>query len=51
VARDSPKLHSAGAKHVNLIGDYVWANADKATENHDGFRLVRAVPDADLLAA
>jgi hypothetical protein len=28
-----------------------WANADKATENHCGFRLVRAVPDADLLAA
>ena len=44
-------LSPLGWEHVNLTGDYVWAEADEVTENHDGFRPLRAVPDPDLLAA
>jgi hypothetical protein len=38
-------------EHINLTGDYVWSAADKATENHDGFRSLRPAPDPALLAA
>ena len=31
--------------------DYVWATAEQATGNPDGFRPLRAMPEADLLAA
>ena len=44
-------LSPLGWEHVNLTGDYVWAEADEVTENHDGFRPLRAVPDPDRLAA
>jgi TnpA family transposase len=44
-------LSPLGWEHVNLTGDYVWASPDKVTENHDGFRPLRTVPEADLLAA
>lgn len=44
-------LSPLGWEHVNLTGDYVWATAEQATGNPDGFRPLRAMPDADLLAA
>ena len=44
-------LSPLGWEHVNLTGDYVWSPADKATENHDGFRPLRPAPDPTLLAA
>ena len=44
-------LSPLGWEHVNLTGDYVWAEADQVTENHDKFRPLRAVPDPDRLAA
>ena len=44
-------LSPLGWEHVNLTGDYVWAEADQVTENHDRFRPLRAVPDPDRLAA
>jgi len=44
-------LSPLGWEHVNLTGDYVWAEADEVTENLDGYRPLRAVPDPDLLAA
>ena len=45
------RLSPLGWEHVNLTGDYVWANADEVTENRDGFRPLRAAPDPELLAA
>jgi TnpA family transposase len=44
-------LSPLGWEHVNLTGDYVWASADQASENHDGFRPLMTLPEADLLAA
>ena len=44
-------LSPLGWEHINLTGDYVWSPADEATENHDGFRALRPVPDSALLAA
>jgi TnpA family transposase len=44
-------LSPLGWEHVNLTGDYVWANAGEVTENHDGFRPLRAAPGVDRLAA
>jgi hypothetical protein len=44
-------LSPLGWEHVNLTGDYVWAPADESTENHDGFRPLRMLPEAPLLAA
>jgi hypothetical protein len=35
-------LSPLGWEHVNLTGDYVWASADQASENPDGFRPLRA---------
>jgi TnpA family transposase len=44
-------LSPLGWEHVNLTGDYVWTAADGASETRDGFRPLRAVPDAARLAA
>jgi len=44
-------LSPLGWEHVNLTGDYVWAPADESTENPDGFRPLRVLPEAALLAA
>jgi TnpA family transposase len=44
-------LSPLGWEHVNLTGDYVWATADEASETSDGFRPLRAIPDAARLAA
>jgi hypothetical protein len=44
-------LSPLGWEHVNLTGDYVWSDADEATENHDGLRSLRPAPDPALLAA
>jgi TnpA family transposase len=44
-------LSPLGWEHINLTGDYVWAVADEATENRDGFRPLRPAPDPALLAA
>lgn len=44
-------LSPLGWEHVNLTGDYVWAEANDVTENHDGYRPLRAAPDPNLLAA
>lgn len=38
-------------EHVNLTGDYIWANADRVTESLDGFQPLRAVFDAGIVAA
>jgi TnpA family transposase len=44
-------LSPLGWEHVNLTGDYVWSEANEATENRDGYRPLRAMPDPLLLAA
>ena len=44
-------LSPLGWEHINLTGDYVWSSADGATENYDGFRALRPVPNTALLAA
>ena len=44
-------LSPLGWEHVNLTGDYVWASTDQATENPDGFRPLRPLPDVAWLAA
>ena len=44
-------LSPLGWEHVNLTGDYVWAEANEMTENRDGYRPLRTAPDPDLLAA
>jgi hypothetical protein len=44
-------LSPLGWEHVNLTGDYVWATAGEVPETRDGFRPLRAVPDAARLAA
>ena len=44
-------LSPLGWEHVNLTGDYVWAASDEASDNRDGLRPLRAVPDAARQAA
>jgi len=44
-------LSPLGWEHVNLTGNYVWSTAGEASETYDGFRPLRAVPDAARLAA
>jgi TnpA family transposase len=44
-------LSPLGWEHVNLTGDYIWAAERPATENGDGFRPLRAAPDAARKAA
>jgi TnpA family transposase len=38
-------LSPLGWEDVNLTGDYVWAEVDGVTENHDGYRPLRVVPE------
>jgi hypothetical protein len=45
------QLRHRGWEHVSLTGDYVHAAAAQLTENHDGFRPLRAVPEPIPLAA
>jgi TnpA family transposase len=44
-------LYPLGWEHVNLTGDYIWSAERPATENSDGFRPLRAAPDAARKAA
>jgi Tn3 transposase DDE domain len=44
-------LSPLGWEHVNLTGDYIWSAERPATENSDGFRPLRATPDAARKAA
>jgi TnpA family transposase len=44
-------LSPLGWEHVNLTGDYVWSSADQASENPDGFRPLRPLPEPALRAA
>jgi hypothetical protein len=49
---DELLAHTVAAReHVNLTGVYVWASTDQATENPDGFRPLRPLPEVALLAA
>jgi hypothetical protein len=38
-------------EHVNLTGDYVWGNQQGASENADGLRPLRAMPELTRQAA
>jgi len=44
-------LSPLGWEHVNLTGDYIWSAERPAAENSDGFRALRAAPDAVRKAA
>jgi hypothetical protein len=44
-------LSPLGWEHVNLTGDYVWGSIEQVAEDGDGFRPLRPVPNAALLAA
>jgi hypothetical protein len=44
-------LSPLGWEHVNLTGDYIWAAAREMSENNDGMRPLRAIPDTYLKAA
>jgi TnpA family transposase len=44
-------LSPLGWEHVNLTGDYIWSDQPPATDNRDGFRPLRAAPDAARKAA
>ena len=44
-------LSPLGWEHINLTGDYVWASADRASENPDGFQPLRPAPEVALMAA
>ena len=44
-------LSPLGWEHVNLTGDYIWSAERPAAENSDGFRPLRATPDAVRKAA
>ena len=44
-------LSPVGWEHVNLTGDYVWAPDRTVTENHDGLRPLRAIPEVTRKAA
>ena len=36
---------------MNLTGDYVWASNRTVSENHDGLKPLRAVPEVVRKAA
>jgi Tn3 transposase DDE domain len=44
-------LSPLGWEHVNLTGDYVWAAAQKVSENTDGLRPLRPPPELALRVA
>ncbi len=44
-------LSPLGWEHVNLTGDYVWAPADEVSENPDGYKPLRPLPEAAPMAA
>jgi TnpA family transposase len=44
-------LSPLGWEHVNLTGDYIWSAQRPATENHDGLRPLRSMPEVVLEAA
>ena len=44
-------LSPLGWEHVNLTGDYIWSAERPVTESRDGFRPLRAAPDAARKAA
>ena len=44
-------LSPLGWEHINLTGDYVWGDAEQMTENPDGFRSLRMLPESARLAA
>src|SRR5271165_2215407 len=44
-------LSPLGWELVNLTGDYVWASADQASENPDGYKPLRPLPEAAPMAA
>ena len=44
-------LSPLGWEHVNLTGDYVWAGPKSVSENTDGLRSLRAIPEIIRRAA
>lgn len=44
-------LSPLGWEHVNLTGDYVWRGPQGVSENTDGLRPLRAIPDLVRKAA
>ncbi len=44
-------LSPLGWEHVNLTGDYVWAPADEVSENPDGYKPLRPLPEAVPMVA
>ena len=44
-------LSPLGWEHINLTGDYVWGAAGQMTENPDGFRSLRMLPESARIAA
>ena len=44
-------LSPLGWEHVNLTGDYVWGTRQSVSENHDGLRPLRPVPEPQRKAA
>ncbi|MDR3537574.1 MAG: Tn3 family transposase, partial [Acetobacteraceae bacterium] len=38
-------LSPLGWEHVNLTGDYIWGAMRNASENTDGLRPLRAMPE------
>ena len=44
-------LSPLGWEHVNLTGNYIWSAERPAAEDSDGFRRLRAAPDAVRKAA
>ncbi len=44
-------LSPLGWEHVNLTGDYVWGTTNRMSENNDGMRPLRPIPDTRTRAA
>jgi hypothetical protein len=44
-------LSPLGWEHVNLTGDYVWGSSSNLSENTDGLRPLRPVPEFYTRAA
>ena len=44
-------LSPLGWEHANLTGDYIWSAERPVMESRDGFRSLRAAPDAARKAA
>ena len=44
-------LSPLGWEHVNLTGDYVWAGPKSVSENTDGLRSLRTIPEITRRAA